>query len=79
MAVKWERRHFGTGTLAYDAGFLVGQVAEYSHCHLCDGGDEHAGKFFVGFLRGHRVTDRCASIDAAQAVVEDVIARQATS
>lgn len=68
MTVRWERRHFDPGSIAYEGRILVGQVAKYAITE--PGHTEILGHYFVGFVRGDRVTDRCETLEDAQEGVE---------
>lgn len=68
VALRWQVEHFGPGAIAFDGRFLVGQVARYDITE--QGRCEVLGRYFVGFIRGERVTDRCETLEEAQAGVE---------
>lgn len=68
MALRWHVEHFGPGAVAFDGRLLVGQVARYDTAE--PGRTEVTGHYFVGFIRGERVTDRCASLEDAEGAVE---------
>lgn len=62
--LRWEQAHDGSPhAYAYEGDRLYGQIAHYD---VVAGGA--AG--WVGFIRGGRVTGRCANPDIARAAVE---------
>jgi hypothetical protein len=66
MTLRWHQAHDGSPAFtAMDNGqYLVGQVARYDSV---DGN----GPGWLGFVRGHRVTERaCATAEHAQRAVE---------
>jgi len=68
MALRWQRRHFGPDAMAYEGALLVGQVARYDVVE--PGRTEVTGHYFVGFIHGDRVTQRCHPLEDAQRGVE---------
>lgn len=71
MALRWDDAHDGSpAQLGYAGDRLVAQVAFYD---VVDG----AGRGWVGYERGRRVTGRCPSSAAARAEVERVVSQPA--
>jgi hypothetical protein len=74
MSITWERRHESDpGLLAYEGRFIRGQVAMYGET---DDRLQSTGRhYWIGYLAGRPVTERCDDVTDACRRVEAAFAR----